>query len=443
MSQMLTFDKLVRLFHQQLDQLADHRKGGNNTRYEIKDAALGALAVFFTQTPSFLAYQKKMEEQKGQSNATTLFGIERTPSTPQIRNLLDPVSASEMYPTFRTIFEALAEQGELAQFRAFNDSLLVPLDGTQYFSSQKIHCRHCSEQQLNNGETLYSHQVVTAVVVHPDLTQVLPLEPEFIRSQDGQDKQDCEIAAAKRWLKRCGASYGAYNLTLLGDDLYAHQPFCRLLLQEKLNFIFVCKPDSHQKLYEWLEFLQANPGEQLPTLTRRHWNGKFAEIWTYRYINQVPLRGGEQALEVNWCELTITREDTGQQLYLNSFVTNYQIDEANVEAIVEAGRTRWKTENEGNNILKNRGYHLDHNFGHGQQHLSATLLTLNLVAFLFHTILHLIDNRYRSLREHLGARRTFFNDIRTLTRYLCFDSWNHLLNFMMAQLELEIPPAPT
>jgi hypothetical protein len=440
---MLTFDKLVRKFHQRLDQLPDHRQGGNNTTYDLKDAALGALAVFFSQSPSFLAYQKKMEDTKGRSNASTLFGIERTPSTPQIRNLLDPVPPQELYPMFRTMFEALEENGQLAQFRAFNDSLLVALDGTQYFSSQKIHCEQCSHQQLNNGETLYSHKVVTAVVVNPNLGHVLPLEPEFIQPQDGHNKQDCEIAAAKRWLTQSGRSYATYNLTLLGDDLYAHQPFCQLLLKEQLNFIFVCKPDSHPKLSEWLDFLQAKPDETLPTLTRRHWNGKFAETWTYRYINQVPLRAGQDALEVNWCELTLTREDTGQQLYLNSFVTNYHIDEDTVEAIVAAGRTRWKTENEGNNILKNRGYHLDHNFGHGQQHLSATLFTLNLLAFLFHTTLHLIDNKYKRLREHLGARQTFFNDIRPLTRYLCFDSWDHLLNFMIAQLELDISPAPT
>jgi hypothetical protein len=443
MSSKLTFDKIVNLFQYQLDEIPDHRKGGNNTTYEIKDAALGALAVFFTQSPSFLAHQKKMEDTKGRSNASTLFGIERTPSTPQVRNLLDPVSPQQLYPVFRTIVEALEENGVLVQFRAFNDTLLVSLDGTQYFSSQKIHCDQCSQQQLNNGETHYSHKVVTAVVVNPNLSHVLPLEPEFIHPQDGHDKQDCEIAAAKRWLKRCGRTYAAYRLTLLGDDLYAHQPLCQLLLEEQLNFIFVCKPDSHQKLYEWLDFLQAKPGEQLPTLTHRHWNGQFAEIWTYRYLNQVPLRAGENALEVNWCELTITREDTSQQLYLNSWVTNYHLDEDNVAAIVESGRARWKTENEGNNILKNRGYHLEHNFGHGQQHLSATLLTLNLLAFFFHTILHLIDTRYQLLREHLGARRTFFNDIRTLTRYLCFDSWNHLLNFMIEQLELDIPPAPT
>jgi len=443
MPQGLSIDGLVDLIHAQFEQIPDHRQGGPNTTYEIKDAALGAFAVFFTQSPSFLAHQRKMKESKGRSNAESLFRIEQVPSTPQIRNLLDPVSPQAILPLYRTLFEGLAESGQLAQYRAVHDSLLVALDGTTYYSSQKISCPQCSQRQLNNEQTLYSHQVVTAVVVHPDLPHVLPLEPAFIHPQDGSDKQDCEIAAAKRWLNGYGQHYASYNLTLLGDDLYAHQPLCEQLLQAKLNFIFVCKPDSHQTLYHWLDFLQAKPDEDLPTLTCRQWNGRFAEIWTYRYINQVPLRAGEKALEVNWCELTITRQDDGQQLYHNAFVTNYLLDHDNVVAVVAAGRTRWKTENEGNNVLKNRGYHLEHNFGHGQQHLAATLLTLNLLAFFCHTILHLIDQRYQILRQHLRVRQTFFNDLRTLTRYLYFDSWDHLLNFMITQLELDAPAAPT
>ena len=443
MTEILTFDRLVDTFHERLDQLPDHRQGGPNTRYELKDAALGAFAVFFNQSPSFLAYQRRMEETKGRSNARSLFRIQHTPTDPQIRNLLDPLAPTELYPLFSLILSQLAQAGQLDQFRDFNNTLLVPLDGTQYFSSQKIHCKQCSQRTLTNGEMLYSHSVITPVVVKPGQPHVLPLEPEFITLQDGATKQDCELTAAKRWLARCGTVYAAYRLTLLGDDLYCHQPFCQLVLDYHLNFIFVCKPDSHAHLYEWLAFLQAGPGEQLPRLTRRHWNGRFAEIWTYRYINEVPLRAGPDPLFVNWAELTIIRADTGEQLYHNSFATNYELTEVTVEPIVQAGRTRWKIENEGNNVLKNRGYHLEHNFGHGQQHLSTVLLTLNLLAFLFHTSLHLVDQRYRRLREHLAVRQTFFNDIQTLTRYLYFDSWDHLLDFMLKQLELDISPAPT
>jgi hypothetical protein len=175
----------------------------------------------------------------------------------------------------------------------------------------------------------------------------------------------------------------------------------------------------------------------------RRWNGQFGEIWTYRYISHVPLRDGEDTLFVNWCELTIIHETEDEIPYRNAFVTNHMVDQTTIEPIVAAGRARWKSEDENNNVLKTKGYHLEHNYGHGTAHLSSFLLTLNLLAFLFHTIFGLVDDKYQQLRAALSARRTFFNDIRTLTRYLLFKSWEDLLDFMIRQLELAPDPADT
>ncbi len=106
--------------------------------------------------------------------------------------------------------------------------------------------------------------------------------------------------------------------------------------------------------------------------------------------------------------------------------------------MVRDGRARWKVENENNNTLKTKGYHLTHNFGHGKQHLSSLLATLNLLAFSFHTLLELFDANYQLIREFL-PRKTFFDDLRALTRYLCFDNWEALMTFMIKGLELEAP----
>ena len=154
--------------------------------------------------------------------------------------------------------------------------------------------------------------------------------------------------------------------------------------------------------------------------------------------NNVPLRDGDDALEVNWCALT-TRDADGKIVYKNAFATNHEINEENVAEIVRNGRARWKVENENNNILKTKGYHLTHNFGHGKENLSAVLATLNLFAFLVHTVLEKTDANYQCVRKKLGTRVNFFNDIRALTRYLCFDSWGSLLLFMIRQLEIDAP----
>ena len=130
----------------------------------------------------------------------------------------------------------------------------------------------------------------------------------------------------------------------------------------------------------------------------------------------------------------------GSKVIKNAFATNHLITEQNLEALVVAGRTRWKVENENNNTLKTKGYSLEHNFGHGKKYLSSFLATLNILSLLFHTLLELLDAKYQLIRAHLPTRKTFFDDLRALTRYLCFDSWDHLLSFMLEGLELQHPP---
>lgn len=436
MAARLAFDSLVKGLHHVLDALPDDRHG-TNIQYTIKDAALGAFAVFFTQAPSFLAYQRTMQRAKGRSNADSLFGIEHVPCDNQIRTLLDPVDPARLFPVFEGIADALDQAGQLSSFRTFAGQLLIALDGTEYFASQAIQCDHCSHRTHRAGRVTYFHQVITPVIVAPGKPEVIALPPEFITPQDGHEKQDCEQQAGKRWLASHAGRYGP--VTFLGDDLYCKQPFCELVLSYGSNFVFVCKPDSHKTLYTWIDGL-ATAGELQQSSIRR-WNGRFHELYTYRYANDVPLRDGEDALLVNWCELTITKTADGTILYRNAFATKHAIDRTKVEDIVRAGRARWKIENENTNILKTKGYHLEHNYGHGQQHLSAVLLTLNLLAFLFHTVLGWVDPKYQLVRQTLLARRTFFQDLQALTRYLLFDSWDRLLDFMLHGLELVLPPS--
>jgi len=432
-----TVDSLIRAFQPVFDDLPDHRTGRNVT-YSIKDAALSAFAVFFMQAPSFLAQQQMVQRQHGRNNAQSLFGVTRIPSDNQIRNLLDPLSPDVLFPLFDACWQTLQVAGALTAFQALDQQYLIALDGTQYFSSPSVHCAACSHTTSATGVTTYSHTVLTPVLVAPNQPHALALAPEFITPQDGHDKQDCERAAAKRWLRRPMSAFPPQTVTLLGDDLYSQQPFCELALAQQFNFILVCKPDSHATLYKWVNTLAALGG--VSGLTRRQWNGRFGERWTYRYVNEVPLRAEADPLHVNWCELTITDERDGRTLYHNAFVTNHLLSDDTVGPIAAAGRTRWKVENEGNNTLKTKGYHFEHNFGHGQQHLAAFLLTLILLAFLCHTILDLVHAQYQQLRRALAARRTFFDDLRALTRYWVFDTWDQLFAFMRRGLELEPPP---
>jgi hypothetical protein len=438
MANPLSFSKVTEYLSEHWQQLPDFRKPSNNTQYEVKDAALAAYCVFFMQSPSFLAHQRDMHQRKGKDNAIALFDIEKIPSDNQIRKLLDPILPDHFHEDFAWLYQKLADSGQLANFQDYKSNYLVALDGVVFHSSEKIHCSRCTKRQDSNGTLHYYHSAILPVMVKPGSKHVLSLAPEFVVPQDGHEKQDCERAAAKRWLAHHHTHYQPHTVTFLGDDLYANQPLCELIVDTyQQNFVFVCKPASHKKLYEWLATLEGAGG--LHSRQARHWNGRHGEIWSYRFVNQVPLRGGQDAQLVNWLELTITHEETGKRLYFNSWVTNQLVTVKNVAQLAKVGRTRWKVENENINVLKTKGYNLDHNFGHGTQHLANVFFSLNVMAFLMHTAQYLLDKSYRLLCDTLAVRRTFFNDVKALTRYLVFDSWDILLEFMLEGLELKRP----
>lgn len=428
---------MVEGLRQDLEGVPEHRRG-RNTQYEIVDAGLGAFSVFYMQSPSFLAYQRDMQRKKGQNNAQGLFGVERIPSDGQIRNLLDPVEPRTLYERFWEIYRHLDEGGHLDEYRGVAGTRLISLDGSQYFSSQKIHCPNC-RVSVRDEKTYYSHLVMVAVVCAPEQAHVICLDPEFITPQDGHEKQDCEQQATKRWVERNAERFEPWSVTILTDDLHCHQPLCEQLVKHKLHFILTCKPESHEALYEELGLLERVDGA-ISTKVVRKWNGRDHERWVYRWAEHLPLRGNLKTLMVNWCELTISNEATGEQLYHNAWATDHTLNDQRVVEVVADGRSRWKVENEGLNVLKNQGYHFEHNYGHGQQHLSMVLLTLLMLAFLFHSALGLSCSMYQAVRRELATRRTFFNDLRALTRYLYFLSWQQLLAFMHQQLDLAPEP---
>lgn len=430
----LRLPRLIKCLEQACEEFPDLRTGKNRV-YELRDVGMSAFSVFFTQSPSFLAHQRDMKLRKGRCNAETLFRLNELPSDNQIRNLLDPVSPEHVQAVYREIFLALEGTDVLEQRRSFANQLLVAIDGTEYFSSKAIQCENCTHRELSNGKRNYFHSVLTPVIVQPGNETVISLEPEFIVPQDGHEKQDCEIQAAKRWVEKWGDFYAQRGVTILGDDLFSREPFCQALKDKHFHFILVCKPDSHSHLYQTVAFLAANG--VLGSKVVRRWVGKYTEISTYRYADKLPLTGEADALVVNWCEVTITREDTGEPLYKNAFATDFEVTDTTVEAIVRDGRARWKVENENNNVLKTKGYHIEHNFGHGSQHLASLLLSFNLLAFLFHTVLDLVDEQYRAIRQALGTRRRFFQDLEALLRYFQFGDWDEVLAFMFTGLELD------
>jgi hypothetical protein len=393
---------------------------GENTVYDIGDIGMAAFSTFFMQSPSFLAHQVALERGRGTSNCQTLFGMTRIPTSNHIRAMLDPVPPERLFPMFGKTFAALEQGGGLDAFRCLGGHVLIALDGTEYFSSQKLKCANCSSRARAGGKTEYFHGMVSAALVAPGHERALPLEPEFIVPQDGTEKQDCEARATHRWLAKHGPEYKHLSPIYLGDDLSSRQPTCQAVRAIGAHFLFTAKPSSHKTLYSWLE------GAEVPALEKQVKRGARFVTHRYRWLEGVPLRDGADAMMVNWLEIEIA-DPSGKVTYRNSFVTDLPVTRQTVAELAACGRARWKIENENFNTLKTKGYNLEHNFGHGKEHLAALLATMNLIAFAMHTVADLVDGAWRAARAAVGARKRFFEDLRAITTYLVFPTWGELV----------------
>jgi Transposase DDE domain len=414
------------------EALPDLRRPGPNTRYAMADFGLAAFSVFFMQSPSFLAHQRHLERGQGRSNCQTLFGMAAIPCDNQIRAMLDPVDPSRFFPVVADVVGELERTAGLKEFRRLDGRILIALDGTEYFRSNRLHCAHCSSR-ARGGKTEYFHTMLSAVVVAPGHQRVVPLEPEFIVPQDGHDKQDCESRAARRWLDQHAGRYARFDPVYLGDDLYARQPVCEAVRAANGHFLFVAKPSSHATIEAYLT------GVELPVHTERVKRGRERFTSTYRWLCDVPLRGDGKAMSVNWLMIEIANPK-GAVTYRNSFITDLPVARDTVAELAACGRARWKIENETFNVLKTRGYNLGHNFGHGQRNLSAVLATLNLLAFACHTVCELAETTWNQAVQRIGARRRFFEHLRTLTVYLVFLTWDDLLATIVGAAAPQRPP---
>ncbi|GMO55951.1 MAG: hypothetical protein Ta2A_01010 [Treponemataceae bacterium] len=418
--------KIFKQLLESLDKVADtipDNRHGPNTKHSMRDAVKSAFGVFFFQFPSFLRYMTEMQNKRKKNNAKSMLGVKTLPSDAQVRNLLDNVNPETFASVFSQSLKVAIKCGVMKLYQVLDGGVLVAIDGLWYHSSEKIHCKHCLHQ-TKDGVTTYYHSALAAAIVKPHNSSVIPMMSELITNEDGTKKQDCELTAAKRWLSKRLEELKSLKATILGDDLYSHYPFCKQILDNGLSFIFTCRQDSHPWLAETIKH------SFLDEQTREERKGKKRFLYTYRYLNNVPIRDDKKTLMVNYMELTITEKESGKQTYCSGWITNKPIDALNVQHLVDCARTRWKIENEHNNVLKNRGYNLEHNFGHGKEHAAEIFFLLNLLAFQFHTILAYCDIDFQKARASCSTRVAFFEAMRFCLRYAYHDSWQAFLIFL-------------
>ena len=237
-------ESLIREVKKHFEGFTDKRKR-SNVKNQFGDVCMAGYSIFHMQSSSFLEHQERLNRKHSRHNGMSLFGFKKIPSDNQIRNLLDTLDPQEL----SGLFETLHAKVNLQEFRT-EEGLVVALDGTTFFSSTQISCP-CCLKGTSDSKTRYYHAMLMPALIHREQKCALPMMPEFITPQDGMEKQDCEINAAKRWCEKKKEWLCANKVTLLGDDLFSRSPFIKQIESyERIRFLFVAKPTSHSYLQQ-------------------------------------------------------------------------------------------------------------------------------------------------------------------------------------------------
>lgn len=419
----LGFNGLVKNLSENMKGIEDPRQAGK-VEYSAHDCAMSGFAMMFFQDPSMLEFQTRLQETQNINNLKTMFHVDNIPKATQLRDVVDILPTHDLENVFIDFFRPLQRGKQLELFRFLDGKYLITIDGVQYFGSDSIHCPNCLIKNLKTGAIVYHHEAVCAALIHPDSRQVIPIAPEPVMPIDGQSKQDCEINAGKRLIEKISDAHPKLDIIIVGDSLYSKQPFVNLLKEKDMSFILTVKQGDHKILFEWVaEFRRMG---EIQRLVARDFKGN---LYVFEWVNGIPLNGTKGAVEVNYFECTITKGE--KRIFFGSWVTDITVDENNVSNLVRGGRARWKIENENFNTLKNQGYHAEHNFGHGVNNAAYNFFLFILLAFLVHQILELTDPLWQKCRKKFSARREFWNQLRCTIRILIFESWTHLLEFVI------------
>jgi hypothetical protein len=405
----LSADGLLRQVRRGFGKIKEHRP--MNVNIPLADALMSAFALFSLKDPSLLAFDQRRAKPE---NLHKVFGIGQIPSDTQMRTIVDEVDPESVRPLFKGIVQQLQRGKVLEEMVFMGQYYLASLDGTGYFKSHQVHCAACQQRQnQKTGEITYTHQMLGGAIVHPGQKTVIPLAPEPIIRQDGESKNDCERNAAKRFLAKLRQDYPRLPFIIIEDALSANAPHLAELKRHNLRFILGVKPGDHKYLFDYVAQAQASGQTTEFELQKEGVSHRF------RFLNDVPLNESNTDVRVNF--LAYWEIKAGKTRHF-TWITDFTISQNNAYDLMRGGRARWKIENETFNTLKNQGYHFEHNFGHGHNHLSVVLAQLMMLAFAVDQAQQLACQLFQAAWAKAGSKRMLWQRLRSLFYELPFDS---------------------
>jgi len=429
----ITMDGQIDRLYVLFSSVADTRS--SNRTHSMPDILMSGYAMFALKHPSLLSFEQQTRVE--QQNLKQIYGIRSFCSDAQLRRVLDRTGPGFIRDYLADGFDTLEQAGIIRDYRykiGGTGYLIVSCDGTQHFSSKSRCCDKCLKKQHRDGSITYHHNMLCASLVHPDNREVFVLDGEAVLNTDGAKKNDCEINASKRLLRRFDEKHrdriGKHRFLVVEDALFANCPHIEDLRGKRLDYLINVKPDSHKTLFG-----------QVGSRSRRGLAKQFemkenGQTHQFKYANNLRLANSGE-VRVNFLEYTFT--DTKGKSKTFTWISDIKFSKANVYPAMRAARARWKIENETFNTLKNLGYRFEHNYGHGNDHLSSMFAYLMLLAFWTDQLIQAVNRTFQLIEQGIKTKVKLWESIRAVFHTSPMTSMRQIYLEVAHLFDIQIP----
>ena len=229
---------------------------------------------------------------------------------------------------------------------------LVLVDGTELDSGYKQKNEHYLERCYNRGteheKTKYHRAVLEAKLYLGNGlmvsigTETIENDDDYIKYKYSEEerKQDCEIKAFKRLVKKIKQAFPRLPICIVADGLYVAENIMDLCESYHWKFIIRYKEGCAKSIEE--EYIAVPEKERAGSVN---------------YVNEMVYR----ARTINVLEQKETKIKSGKEITTEfKWITNFEVKKGNAQKLARAGRLRWKIENQGFNRQKRWQGHLEH-----------------------------------------------------------------------------------
>lgn len=328
----------------------------------------------------------------------------------------------------------------LEKYRCLRKWHTVVIDGVHIHSFDYPHCENCLMRKDSGGDNRWFHMKLQASLV-TETGLCLPIASEWIENEPEYNKQDCELRAFYRLIKKLRRLYSQLPICVLLDGLYAAQPVFEALKEARMEYIVVFKEGSMSYIYPWVmdikrqcakgnvieeieeaDIEERNPRDHQGRFVRskpQYKKRKVVRKTIYSWMTGIEFSEDRSLFNIMTCRETVDGEKVCDYVWLVSDGLN--LNEDTVKPLAQRGRCRWKIENEGNNIQKNGGYRLEHLYSRDKVSMKIWCAMIDIA----HLINQLIEKGSLIVKATFGSVRNIAKRMFEHFRYFTFKKPSH------------------